>query len=195
MLRFDDLPVAKKKTAFDQVLELADISREFIGEQERFRLGTDSANSPPQSLVVAIEEMRKEQRDVLGALSQRRKLDVDDVQAVVEIFAQPSFADLLLEVSIGRGDEADVHADGFDAADALKFLLLKRAEKLHLHARWDLRDLIEKKRALVRELKTARLARHGAGERPALVSEELRLEQLGGDRCAVYPDEWFALPP
>src|SRR5262249_1975497 len=58
----------------------------------------------------------------------------------------------------------------------------------------DLADLVEEERAAVRELEAPRLARHRAGERAALVAEELALDQLLRDRGAVHLDERLVLP-
>ena len=52
-----------------------------------------------------------------------------------------------------------------------------------------LADLVEKQRAAMRQLETARLARVGAGERALLVAEQLGLEQRLGNRGAVDGDE------
>ena len=55
--------------------------------------------------------MLDEQRDVLLALAQRRQVDVDDVEAVVQVLAEPAALDLVVEVAVRRGDDADVDLD------------------------------------------------------------------------------------
>ena len=45
------------------------------------------------------EEVLDQQRDVVLALAQRRQVDVDDVEPVVEVLAEPALLDLLA----GRG--------------------------------------------------------------------------------------------
>ena len=52
-----------------------------------------------------------------------------------------------------------------------------------------LADLVEEEHAAVGLLDAARLGADGAGERAALVAEQLRLEQLIGQRRAVDRDE------
>ena len=66
--------------------------------------------------------------------------------------------DELLEVAVGRRDEANVDADRLDAADALELALLQRAQELHLHLDGDLADLVEEERAAVGELEAPGLA-------------------------------------
>ncbi len=77
--------------------------------------------------------------------------------------------------------------------DALELALLQRAQELHLHLDRDLADLVEEERAAVGELEAPRLARHGAGERAALVAEELALDELLRDGRAVDLDERLVL--
>ena len=83
----------------------------------------------------------------------------DDVEPVVEVLAEVARRDLLLEVAVGRGDQAHVDLDRLDAADALELALLERAQQLHLHLDRDLADLVEEQRAAVGQLEAAGLAR------------------------------------
>src|SRR5262249_9910315 len=62
-------------------------------------------------------------------------------------------------------------------------------EELGLQSERQLADFIEVDRALIRELKLAGLATVCSRERALLVAEQLRLEQLLGDRGAVDLDE------
>ena len=57
-----------------------------------------------------------------------------------------------------------------------------------------LADLVEKHRALVGELELSWLVLNRAGERAALEPEQLRLEQLGRQSCAVDFDERTVAP-
>ena len=52
-----------------------------------------------------------------------------------------------------------------------------------------LAHLVEKERALVRQLQPAHLARDGAGERAFLMAEELAFEQAGGNGGAIQLDK------
>ena len=65
----------------------------------------------------------------------------------------------------------------------------ERAEDLRLQRQRQIADLVEKQRAVVRHLEFPRFARDGAGEGPFLVTEQLRLEQVLGNGCAVDGDE------
>ena len=72
--------------------------------------------------------------------------------------------------------------------------LLEDAQELALRGRRELADLVEKDRAGIAELELAQPAARGAGERSALVAEELALEKRLGNGGAVDGDERAAAP-
>src|SRR5689334_6334777 len=98
-------------------------------------------------------------------------MDVDDVEPVEEILAEPAFTNVGVEIPIRRSDDAYVDPDRLDAADPLELLLLQCAQELHLHARRDLPDLVEEQRPAVSELEPPGFARHSARERAAFIPE------------------------
>ena len=77
-------------------------------------------------------------------------------------------------------------AHGLRAADALELLLLQHAQQLDLRVERQLADLVEEDRAVVGELEAALLLLHRAGERAALVAEELAFDERGRQRPAVH---------
>ena len=94
-----------------------------------------------------------------------------------------------MQVAVGGGDDADVGVQHARAAEAHELALLEHAQQLGLHRRRHLADLVEEQHAAVGLLDAARLGGDRAGERAALVAEQLRLEQLVGQRRAVDGDE------
>ena len=85
---------------------------------------------------------------------------------------------LLLEVAVGRGDDAHVDGDLLLPADRLDAALLERAQQLRLQIDRQLADLVEEQRAAVGALERALAIRVGAGERAFDVTEQLRLDQV-----------------
>ena len=73
----------------------------------------------------------------------------------------------------------DPHVDTLRprAAEPLELLLLQHAQQLRLELERNVADLVEEERAAVGELEAADLLRDRAGERAALVAEELALEK------------------
>ena len=120
-----------------------------------------------------------------GALAQRRHDDADDVEAEAQVGAEPAGRDFLVEPAVGRRDDPHVDAARHVLADAPDLAVLQHAQQLGLRARRQLADLVEEQRAAVRLLEEPGALAHRAGERAARVAEELRLEQVVGERRAV----------
>ena len=93
------------------------------------------------------------------------------------------------EIAVGGGDHADVGLQRARAAEALELALLQHAQELRLHGRAHLADLVEEQDAAGGQLDLPGLGLVRAGEGAALVAEQLRLEQLLGQRRAVERDE------
>ena len=84
-----------------------------------------------------------------------------------------------------RGDDPDIDAHGPLAADAHHLAILDDAKQADLRSERELGDLVEEERPAVGLLEPAFTPRRRAGERPLLVSEELRVDELRGDGAAV----------
>ena len=148
--------------------------------------GVDFACLLPELL----EEELHQQRQVALALAQRRDVDVEDVEAVVEVLAEQARRDhALLQVAVGRGDDAHVDAHRLVGAQRLDHPLLQHAQQLGLRGHRHLGDLVEQQRAAVRGAEAAVALLDRAREGAALVTEQLRLQQRLGERRAVDRDE------
>ena len=76
--------------------------------------------------------MLGEDADVLAALAQRRHVERDDVEPVVEVLAEALLLHHMAEVLVRRGDDADVHADRLGGAEPLELAFLQHAQDLRL---------------------------------------------------------------
>ena len=70
--------------------------------------------------------MPDEQRDVLFAIPQWRRLEREHVEPVEQVGPEPAGLHRLAEVVVGGGDDAGVDLDGPRASHALDFPLLER---------------------------------------------------------------------
>ena len=121
---------------------------------------------------------------------QGRQPDADDVQPVVEVFAECAVRHHLREVAVRRGDEAEVDLLLDGAAEAADGLRLDRAQEGDLRGHVDLADLVQEERPAVRLLDAAALAvLEPAREGARLVAEELGLQEVAGERGALDGDE------
>src|SRR5690606_19801273 len=131
------------------------------------------------------QEMVRQHHHVRPAETERGHLDVNDVEAVVEIFAKAPRLHVGRQIAVGGREQADIGADRIVAADALEGALLEHLEELHLRELRDLTDLVEKEGAAVGLLEATDATPIGARERALLVPEQLALEERLGEGGAV----------
>src|SRR5690606_11601902 len=99
---------------------------------------------------VLAEEVLGEEGDVADAVAERGELDLDDVDAVVEVLAELPLGDEALQGLVAGEDNADVDVDGAGGAHRLESALLQHAQQLELHPRRCGVGLVEEDRAPVR---------------------------------------------
>ena len=140
-----------------------------------------------------MHEVVGEDRDLLGALPERRHHDLDHVQTVVEVLAEAAAGHRLLEVLVGGREDAHVDLHGGPPPHPGELAVLEDVEELALQGRVKIADLVEEDGPAIRRLELADLELMRTGEGAALVPEELALQQLARDRRAVDLDERAAL--
>src|SRR4029077_14090185 len=92
-------------------------------------------------------------------------------------------------VAIRGRDDAHVRRALARVADALVRALLQEAEQLGLDLERQLADLVQEQRAALRGLHASLAVRDRAGERAALVAEQLGLDHAALERRAEHGDE------
>ena len=96
--------------ALDHVLQFAHVAGPVVLLEGFERLFADLHARAAVLAAELGEEFADQERDVLLALAQRRHEERNDVEAVEEVFAEVALGDLLFEILVGGGDEADVDA-------------------------------------------------------------------------------------
>jgi hypothetical protein len=168
----------------DHVLELSDVAGPGVAPEELTGpLGEVGLGE------LAGQDGQGELQDVFAALAQRRKADLIAGQAVEEILAIEALNHRLTKVPVRRSDDPNVDAPQLARPYPEHFALLERPENLRLMLESHVPHLVEEERAAMCLLKEPgpRLVRPCEGA--ALVAEQLRLQELPGDRCAVHSDE------
>src|SRR5689334_16811964 len=125
--------------------------------------------------------MFDEQRNILAALAKRRKLEGDDVQAMIKVLTETALTHQAEQIDIGGRDDAYVHLDCFGAAKAHEFAFLNNAQQLGLSFQTDSGYLVEENRALISHLEKTFLGSDRARECALHVAEQLRFEQVHGN--------------
>src|SRR5262245_42040757 len=174
------------------VLELTNVAGPGVGGKEphRFLRYGGRRPSPGQRG----EDPRGEERHVLGPLPQRRKGEHEDVEAIVEIFAELPAANLLLEVAVRRRDHADVYMERLPSTEPAYLPRLENAQELPLHSRAHVAHLVQKHGPAARHLEKTGPRPVRSREGSLLVPEQLAFQERLRETRAVDGDEG-ALPP
>src|SRR5580698_8348730 len=130
-------------------------------------------------------ELARKRRDLAAARTQRRDREGDPVEPEEEVLPERARANLRGQIAIGRADDSHVDVPRPEAAHPRDLAILEDSQELGLHGQGELGDLVEEQASAVGNLEETRLRLDSAGERAALVSKELALEQRVRKRGAV----------
>ena len=183
------LPVAEDDRVGDDVLQLPDVAGPRVGRQAAHDAVGNGLDAAPVGGVRLFHERAHQGGDVPRAVAERRKLQRDGAETVVEILPELAPGAQRGEVLVRCRDQAAVHGHRLRAAHALQGPLLQDAQQLRLHGKAHVPDLVEEERPAAGQLEAADLARDGAGEGPSLVPEELALQEVLVEGGAVQTDE------
>ena len=100
---------------------------------------------------VFLQKVVREGHDVGLALAQRRNEDGENVQAIIEVFAEASLGDRLFEILIRGRNQAHVDFDGLGAPQSLEFPRLNDPEQLDLRGQVQIAHFVEEQRASFRQ--------------------------------------------
>src|SRR6266498_197634 len=94
--------------------------------------------------------MAGQRQDVFPSIAQGRHVQLDDIQAVKQIFAEPASFDFVLEITVGGGENTRVCLNVGIGSDALKTSVLRDTKKLCLELRGHIPDFVEQNCAAAR---------------------------------------------
>ena len=133
--------------------------------------------------------MTDQHRNIVGALPQRRHLQRDDVQAVIEILSESPLPHALRQVDVRRCNHANIDFNGFGAAQALYLPILQNAQQFQPEVRGGMSPISSRNKVLLCSLlKAADPITDGAGKRAFGMAEQLRFEQIFRQRAAIDRD-------
>src|SRR6185312_528914 len=122
--------------------QLSDVPRPLVASQSSKRLPGDRLAWEP-ALSKLSKEMLDQQRQVFDPLAERWQLDRNDVEPIIQVFAELAGGDGLGQVDVGRGEDSRVGLDHLAAPDSLEGPVLEDPEELGLHAHRQGADLVE----------------------------------------------------
>ena len=86
-------------------------------------------------------------RDLLAPFAERRDVDADHAQPVVQILAELPFGHSLFQIGVGRGQHAHVDVLRTRVANRHDFRLLEKTQQLGLDVERQVADFVEEERA------------------------------------------------
>ena len=178
----------------DHVAQLAHIAWPRVLLQQRVRLGRE-VHVALVGLVGTVQKMQRQRVHVFTPLAQAGQAYGHHVEPVEQILPEAASLHLAGQVTVGGGHQPHINAHLARAAQAHQRALLQRAQQLGLHGQRQLAHFVQKNGAAVRLLEPACTRLACTGERPALMTEEFRLEQRVGNGRAVHFDERPVAPP
>ena len=114
------------------------------------------------------KEVVGQYRNIFPPFPQRRDGQVNDVQAIEQVFTECRLADHLSQVPVRCGDDANVRAAGDTiGADLLQLAGFEKPQEKPLHAQRHLADLVQEHRSVIGKLELAKLVAIRAGEAAA----------------------------
>ena len=189
VFRQNDTPLAEESHGADGVAEFAEISGPGVGEQLIHRFGMNRIDRFAFARGGGLELGRDQGRKLLHPLAQGRDEEGQAIEPMVEILAEFLLPNPLEERAVGCADDSCIGMEHLLGAEPLELAVFQHAQDFNLGERAHVRDLVEEKGSLIGQLEFPFHGLLGAGERTALVSEKLALDQGIAHRGGVESNE------
>ena len=135
-----------------------------------------------------------QQGNIVLAFPQGRKVNLDNLEAIIQILAKLTIGYFVWQDLVRGSDNAHINLNRGGIANTLKFHGFENPQQTQLHARRDIAYLIEKKSAAVSALKTTNLVTERPGKSSLYMPKEFTFQEILGKRCAVDLDQGFVSP-
>src|SRR5678816_117468 len=129
--------------AFDSIFQFSNIAGPVVGGQGEHRILTETLDVLLILIRVCLQEVHRQELDVVFSFSQRRDAEVDDIESVKEILPELLVINFLLQVLVCGGENTDIGVDRPRPPEPFELAILENTKKLHLNSRGDFADLIE----------------------------------------------------
>lgn len=92
----------------DRVLKLTDVTWPIVVTEGKLGLGRE----PQGASELLGEKASRQRKDILPPVTERRDLETEDLESVVEVFAKFARADELFQVAMGGAKHSDIDCKG-----------------------------------------------------------------------------------
>src|SRR5208282_2665672 len=125
----------------------------------------------------ALQQVMSQNRYSVSAVTQRRQVNLHNVQTVVEVLAKLALLDHFFKISMGRADQPDVDGSRSIASQTLEGTLLEDSQELGLQAQGQIADFVKKQSSLIAFFEAPATGSNGPSESSFFVAEELVFDQ------------------
>ena len=147
MGRLNNLCFAGDGQPFDDIVELAYVSRPVVVVKDGKRCRVDSPNAAPAFLFGPLQKNQENRLDIFEPFTQRWNAQLVDIQPIVEIEAETTGLDVGEQIFIRGGEDADVDLVAACVSQGIDSMVFQHTQELGLSRRTHFPDLVEKKRA------------------------------------------------
>ena len=174
----DMVGLAQDSGPFDDVAQLPDVAGPAVTPERFKRLFREAAERAVVAPSKEYQKLLRERNCIIRPFAEWRNLDLDHVEPIEEVFAEPSFLDRILQIHVRRRDETHIGSARRVVADPFVLPVLDEPQQLRLQGERQVADLVQEERAAVARRDAARVVANRAGERSPDMPEEFAFEQL-----------------
>ena len=124
-------------------------------------------------------------RYVFAPLAQRRHIDADDIEPVIQVLPELARLHHLCQVFVRGADDAHIYGDFFRSAQGAHLPLLNHAQQLGLHGKRQVANFVQKQRAARCALEQAFAVGYRPGISAFAGTEKFGFEQRFGNGAAI----------
>ena len=140
------------------------------------------------------QEVRRQFENVVTPLAERRQLELNDIQPVVEIGAERSGRHEIVQAHVHSGHHPGATDPRYRGTDRSEFAGLQHAQQRYLHGMSHRRRFVKQDRAATGGLEFSRARDGRTSVRSTRRAEEFHFQQRFRQRAAIHCDERFAGP-
>src|SRR5210317_902687 len=121
-------PITENAAPLHHVAQLPYISRPGIGGKYFHGAVGDAVDAAVVFFTEENQKMIDQQRQTSMPVTKRRQIDLDNLEAIIEIFPKLSHPHLLFKIDIGGGNHPDIDFDGIVASHRSEGHLLQKTK-------------------------------------------------------------------
>src|SRR6202140_4670070 len=171
-----DISGGEDYASLDEILELTNVPGPLVCDERRHRFLWNVFDLLIHAASINLDKVLHQCRNVSAAHPQRWQRNREYIQTVIEVAAKFAPLHHVHQISVGRGDQTNVHSVSSSTAQALEFLFLQDTQQFGLQSRRNISHLVQEERPFIRQFEAANLLRDSTSESASLMAEELAFQ-------------------